>query len=189
MLDVPEAEAARLLDELEAADGGARRAFGCDVVVSTTGSPGAPRQVGGNRLRESGLGSRDRGGCATNLWHQGLDPTQRLTGVALEWIHRHLLGLPLRELALSRTWTGRLTFWPFRASQGVGKENLLMDVSKLKAALGALALSTSLAAAPVWAAETVHHHHAHHHYHHHKCNCPHKKHHGHKHHHKAKKAT
>jgi hypothetical protein len=67
-----------------------------------------------------------------------------------------------------------------------------MDGSKLKAALGALALSTSLAAAPVWAAETMHHHHTHHHYHHH--GKKHHKHHkkGHKKHahaHKAKKAT
>ena len=67
-----------------------------------------------------------------------------------------------------------------------------MNGSKLKAALGVLALSTSLAAAPVWAAETVHHHHTHHHYHHHKHHCPkktHKKHHHKKHAHKAKKAT
>jgi hypothetical protein len=65
-----------------------------------------------------------------------------------------------------------------------------MDGSKLKAALGALALSTSLAAAPVWAAETTQHHHTHHHYHHH--GKKHHKHHkkGHKKHaHKAKKAT
>jgi len=67
-----------------------------------------------------------------------------------------------------------------------------MDGSKLKAVLGALALSTSLAAAPVWAAETMHHHHTHHHYHHH--GKKHHKHHkkGHKKHahaHKAKKAT
>ena len=65
-----------------------------------------------------------------------------------------------------------------------------MDGSKLKAALGALALSTSLAAAPVWAAETMHHHHTHHHYHHH--GKKHHKHHkkGHKKHaHKAKKAA
>ena len=67
-----------------------------------------------------------------------------------------------------------------------------MNSSKLKAVLGALALSTSLAAAPVWAAEPVHHHHTHHHYHHHKHHCPkksHKKHHHKKHTHKAKKAA
>ena len=68
-----------------------------------------------------------------------------------------------------------------------------MNGSKLKAALGVLALSTSLAAAPVWAAKPVHHHHTHHHYHHHhKHHCPkksHKKHHHKKHTHKAKKAA
>ena len=65
-----------------------------------------------------------------------------------------------------------------------------MNGSKLKAALGVLALSTSLAAAPVWAAKPVHHHHTHHH--HHKHHCPkksHKKHHHKKHTHKAKKAA
>ena len=51
-----------------------------------------------------------------------------------------------------------------------------MNGSKLKAALGALALSTSLAASPVLAAETVHHHHTHHHYHHHGTKKHHKKH-------------
>jgi len=60
-----------------------------------------------------------------------------------------------------------------------------MNVSKLKAALGALALSASLAAQPALAAT---HHHTHHH--HHGCKCPHakkshKKHHAH-HAHKAK---
>jgi hypothetical protein len=68
-----------------------------------------------------------------------------------------------------------------------------MEGSKLKAALGALALSTSLAAAPVWAAEPTYHHHTHHHYHHHhKHHCPkktHKKHYHKKHAYKAKKAT
>ena len=66
-----------------------------------------------------------------------------------------------------------------------------MNGSKLKAALGVLALSTSLAAAPVWEAEPVHHHH-HTHHHHHKHHCPkksHKKHHHKKHAHKAKKAA
>jgi hypothetical protein len=72
----------------------------------------------------------------------------------------------------------------------IRKEDLLMDGSKLKAVLGALALSTSLAAAPVWAAETTYHH-THHHYHH-KHHCPkktHKKHYHKKHAYKAKKAS
>jgi len=61
-----------------------------------------------------------------------------------------------------------------------------MNGSKMKAALGALALSASLAAAPVWTAEAATHHHKHHHHHHH--HCTHKK--GHKKHApKAKKAT
>jgi hypothetical protein len=60
-----------------------------------------------------------------------------------------------------------LTFRAGRASQRK-KEDSHMKVSKLKAALGALALSASLAGAPALAAETtVHHHHTHHHYHHH----------------------
>jgi len=68
-----------------------------------------------------------------------------------------------------------------------------MDGSKLKAVLGALALSTTLAAAPVWAAETMEHHHTHHHYHHHAKHHAKKKHHKHHkkhaHTHKAKKTT
>jgi hypothetical protein len=57
-----------------------------------------------------------------------------------------------------------------------------MNVSKLKAAFGALAVSAALAAQPALA-DT--HHHTHHHHHH--CSCPHAKKHSKKHHaHKAK---
>jgi hypothetical protein len=88
--------------------------------------------------------------------------------VALEWILRHVPGLPVRELPLFRSRAAALNLLANPDVSGVRKEISPMNVSKLKAALGALALSASLAAAPVMAAETtVHHHHTHHHYHHH----------------------
>jgi hypothetical protein len=51
-----------------------------------------------------------------------------------------------------------------------------MDISKLKAALGALAVSAALVAQPALAATHTHTHHHHH------CSCPHAKKHHKKHH-------
>lgn len=84
---------------------GARRALGADVAVSTTGVAGpdggtAEKPVGTICL---GLASADETVAARyQLW--GTRDWVKLLGsqVALEWVRRHLLGLPVRELALFR---------------------------------------------------------------------------------------
>jgi competence/damage-inducible protein CinA-like protein len=84
---------------------GARRALGADVAVSTTGVAGpdggtAEKPVGTVCL---GLASADETVAARyQLW--GTRDWVKLLGsqVALEWVRRHLLGLPVRELALFR---------------------------------------------------------------------------------------
>jgi competence/damage-inducible protein CinA-like protein len=84
---------------------GARRALGADVAVSTTGVAGpdggtAEKPVGTVCL---GLASAEETVAARyQLW--GTRDWVKLLGsqVALEWVRRHLLGLPVRELALFR---------------------------------------------------------------------------------------
>jgi len=167
-----------------------------NVVVSTTGiarpSGGTLDRGVGTVSAWVGLGNQDRGAALPAVEIQGLVKLRAITSGAGASVG---IFRGYRSASRRPSGPGRalLTFRPFRAS--TGKEGgLLMNGSKLKAALGALALSTSLAAAPVWAAETTtHHHHTHHHYHHHhKHHCPkksHKKHHHKKHTHKAKKAA
>jgi nicotinamide-nucleotide amidase len=84
---------------------GARRALGADVAVSTTGVAGpdggtAEKPVGTVCL---GLASAEETLAARyQLWGRRDWVKLLASQVALEWVRRHLLGLPVRELALFR---------------------------------------------------------------------------------------
>ena len=84
---------------------GARRALGADVAVSTTGVAGpdggtAEKPVGTVCL---GLASAAETVAARyQLWGTRDWVKLLASQVALEWVRRHLLGLPVRELALFR---------------------------------------------------------------------------------------
>ena len=84
---------------------GARRALACDVAVSTTGVAGPDggtpdKPVGTVCL---GLASAEETVAARyQLWGTRDWVKLLASQVALEWIRRHLLGLPIRELALFR---------------------------------------------------------------------------------------
>jgi nicotinamide-nucleotide amidase len=84
---------------------GVRRALGCDVAVSTTGVAGPD---GGTPEKPVGtvcLGLASAEGTVAaryQLWGTRDWVKLLASQVALEWIRRHLLGLPVRELALFR---------------------------------------------------------------------------------------
>ncbi len=84
---------------------GARRALGADVAISTTGVAGpdggtAEKPVGTVCL---GLASAEETVAARyQLWGTRDWVKLLASQVALEWVRRHLLGLPVRELALFR---------------------------------------------------------------------------------------
>jgi nicotinamide-nucleotide amidase len=85
---------------------GARRALGADIAVSTTGIAGPD---GGTKEKPVGtvcfgLATPDE---TITMRHQlwGTRDWVKLVAsqIALEWIRRHLLGLPIREMALFRS--------------------------------------------------------------------------------------
>src|SRR5262249_38645553 len=84
---------------------GARRALGCDTAGSTAGRAGPD---GGAREKPVGtvcLGLASADGTVAaryQLWGTRDWVKLLASQVALEWIRRHLLGLPIRELALFR---------------------------------------------------------------------------------------
>jgi nicotinamide-nucleotide amidase len=84
---------------------GARRALGCDLAISMTGvagpDGGTPEKPVGTVCL--GLASADDTVAARyQLWGTRDWVKLLASQVALEWIRRHLLGLPVRELALFR---------------------------------------------------------------------------------------
>ena len=84
---------------------GARRALGADIAVSTTGiagpDGGTPEKPVGTVC--FGLASADETVAARyQLWGTRDWVKLLASQVALEWIRRHVLGLPVRELALFR---------------------------------------------------------------------------------------
>ncbi len=109
LLGVPAAtlEAHGAVSEETAAEmaAGARRALGVDVAVSTTGVAGPD---GGTPEKPVGtvcLGlaaATETVAARYQLWGTRDWVKLLASQVALEWIRRHLLGLPLRELALFR---------------------------------------------------------------------------------------
>jgi PncC family amidohydrolase len=84
---------------------GARRALGTDVAVSTTGIAGPD---GGTTEKPVGtvcLGlssAAETFGARYQLWGTRDWVKLLASQVALEWIRRHILGLPVRELPLFR---------------------------------------------------------------------------------------
>jgi nicotinamide-nucleotide amidase len=85
---------------------GARRALGADIAVSTTGvagpDGGTPEKPVGTVCL--GLSSaEDTVAARYQLWGTRDWVKLLASQVALEWVRRHLLGLPLREMALFRT--------------------------------------------------------------------------------------
>ena len=147
---------------------GARRALGADLAVSTTGIAGpdggtAEKPVGTVCL---GLASADDTVAARyQLWGTRDWVKLLASQVALEWVRRHLLGLPVRELALFRpAVASRFNFPQVSGVFHRRKETLTMRIRNLLAALAALTLSANLVQ-PVMAA-THHKHHAAHHKHH-----------------------
>ena len=100
-------EAHGAVSEETARDGGRRAAaLGADIAVSTTGvagpDGGAAREAGRDRVLRTRVGGRVRSAARYQLWGTRDWVKLLASQVALEWIRRHLLGLPVRELPLFR---------------------------------------------------------------------------------------